>query len=180
MPGCSGFMLEKRSSGPGVSFAASMEKCGKAHTGMLKTVRSGLASATHLASETAIRLDQTISRARTTSWPAASRVPAISSSTRRANVSTSRWTDSLPSDMVRMPTRAITLSIPLLVHTGRPARAAHPQVEVENDLPCLCPAVTDPLEEELHGAVRHPANGLGQGRERRIHELRPKRVVYAH
>jgi hypothetical protein len=72
------------------------------------------------------------------------------------------------------------IKYPLTVQSGGPARAAHPQREVENDLSRLVSAATDSLEEKLHGALRHPADGLGQGRERGIHELCPERVVYGH
>src|SRR5215212_10177990 len=126
-------------------------------------VRSGRWSATRLASVVARVFVHTGSRARTTSCPESSSAEAIRPSTPRANFSMSRWTPSLPSDMVSMPTRATTLSTPLVVPAGGPARATHPQVEVKDDLPCLVPVSVDPLEEQLHGALCHPANGLGQG-----------------
>src|SRR5215217_3671386 len=173
-------MLEKSSSGPGVSLAASIVKCGKVHTGQLKTVSSGLSSATRRASLVASTFVHTGPLARTTSCPDSSSAEAIRSSIPRANLSMSRWTPSLPSDMVRMPTRAIALDVLPVVHADGPARAAYPQLEVEYDLSRLVPAAADPLEEKLHGALRHPADGLGQGRERGIHELRPERVVYGH
>src|SRR5215208_8013792 len=125
-------MFENSRRGPGVSLAASMEKCGNAHTGMLKTVRSGLASATRRASFTASRLVQTSSRARTTSCPAASSAPAMSSSTSRANLPTPApsWTKSLPSEKVSIPIFATpypTPLIPLPVRHVSLARAAPPR-----------------------------------------------------
>jgi hypothetical protein len=117
-------MLENKSSGPGVSLAASIEKWGKAHTGMLKTVRSGRPAAILRASPTASRLVHTGSLARTTSCPAASREAEISASTPLANFSMSLWTPSRPSDIVRTPTRATSPPFP---HTW-PAwfHTAHP------------------------------------------------------
>ena len=38
-------------------------------------------------------------------------------------------------------------------------------------------AAGDALEHELHRHLRHPADGLGERRERRVDELGPRRVV---
>ena len=73
-------MLEKSSSGPGVSLAASIVKCGKAHTGQLKTVSSGLSSSTRRASLVASAFVYTSPLARTTSCPDSSSSEAIRSS----------------------------------------------------------------------------------------------------
>jgi hypothetical protein len=59
-------MLENRRIGPGVERAASIEKCGNAHTGMLKIVRSGRSALTRRAAEVAPSFVHTGPPARTT------------------------------------------------------------------------------------------------------------------
>src|SRR5215217_2233184 len=175
MPGYCGLTFEKSRSGPGVSPAASSEKCGNAQTGMLKIVRSGLSPERRWASRTASLFVHTTSRARTTSCPAFSRAPAITPSTSRQNFSTSSWTKSRPSENVRIPTFA-TICLPLSKRPSRRSRA--PELEVEDQAPRSFSLTADPLQQELHRAVGHLAHRLGQRRERRFDELGPERIVH--